>query len=809
VSAAKICTECGAVLAADAADTVCPRCAAKRRVKENIRQRIEAGSSASPSPSDAPTVTAPAGSLPSRPPGTKASCFGDYELLEEISHGGMGVVWKARQISLNRPVALKMILGGQLATPEDVRRFRVEAEATAKLDHPNIVPIYEVGEHEGQHYFSMRLVEGSNLAKKAAIYTKDQTSVARLMLTVARAVQHAHEHGILHRDLKPSNILLDTGGQPHVTDFGLAKRVDVDSSLTQTGAVLGTPNYMAPEQARGMKDLTVAVDVYALGAILYELLTGQPPFRSENVLETLRQVIEEEPVRPQAINPQTDPSLETICLKCLEKNPKRRYESAKALADDLTRFLNQKRIRAKRGFILDAAKKGLGRRKSLVALGVFAALAAVGLLATWVIVLQSRAREGELATARARADATIERDAKVKAEREVGALQNHAREAELAADKARVAIAAERDAKAKAEGEVIALRNRVREAELTAEKVRVVTAADQKSNVKAERDKPRMEAALGKAAPHIKTMGVLLGHDGWVGGVTFSPDGKRIATTSEDGTVKIWDAIECTELLTLAGHTGWVGSVAFSPDGTRLASTSKDQTVRVWEASSGKQLFAMRGHTKAVHAIAFSPDGKRIASSSSDETVRLWDAITGLQLRSLATQTTNVYGVAFSPDGRRLASAVGKTVRVWNTTSGEQVLSLTGQTENVHGIAYSPDAKQLAAGSSDATVVIWDATGSKQPRVLRRHTKAVWGIAFSPDGKQLASGSNDRTAKIWNVATGSVLLTLRGHGGEVLGVAFSPDGKRLVSASSGGIARIWNVSTGSETQVKAKPAKSR
>ena len=274
--------------------------------------------------------------------------FGDYELLEEIARGGMGVVFKARQTSLNRIVAVKMILSGQLASPEDVQRFRTEAEAAAQLDHPGIVPIYEVGVHEGQHYFAMGFVEGASLAARVSDGPLPPREAAEIVCTVAVAVQYAHDHGVIHRDLKPGNVLLDKDGKPRVTDFGLAKLIENGSDLTGTGQILGTPSYMAPELAASQGNAAgPTVDVYALGAILYEMLTGRPPFRGETALETLDQVRSAEPIPPHRLRPGMPRELETICLKCLHKDSARRYAGAGALAEDLGRYLEGRPIQAR------------------------------------------------------------------------------------------------------------------------------------------------------------------------------------------------------------------------------------------------------------------------------------------------------------------------------------------------------------------------------------------------------------------------------------------------------------------------------
>jgi serine/threonine protein kinase len=266
--------------------------------------------------------------------------FGNYELLEMIGRGGMGVVYRARQINLNRIVAVKMIRSQVLATDEDIQRFYIEAQAAGGLGHPNIVTVYEMGEFDGQQFFSMDYVEGTDLAKLSKGGRLPREQIAKYVKDIATAVHYAHERGILHRDLKPANILIDARGRPHITDFGLAKQVDDDSHMTREGAVLGTPSYMSPEQAAGrQKDVDKSTDIYALGAILYELLTGRPPFRGDSVVETLMDVVHREPARPRDIEPDVDRDLEAICLKCIEKDPRRRYATAGELADDLDRFL--------------------------------------------------------------------------------------------------------------------------------------------------------------------------------------------------------------------------------------------------------------------------------------------------------------------------------------------------------------------------------------------------------------------------------------------------------------------------------------
>jgi len=332
------CPRCDQTLPPDAPAGHCPNCLVELALEAVIAETVISQNAVVAQPDRGQTVSS----------GTRVKYFGDYELIEEIARGGMGVVWKARQASLNRAVALKMILAGKFASNADVKRFHTEAEAAANLQHPNIVAIHEVGEYEGQHYFSMDYIEGKNLAELVCDDPLPAAQAAALVKKIAEAVHYAHQRGTLHRDLKPSNVLIDAEGQPRITDFGLAKQLSRDSGLTQTGAVLGTPAYMPPEQAAGRNDqVGPASDVYSMGAMLYHLLTGRAPFVGETPAATMRKAMDEDPVRPSKLNPKTPADLETICLKCMEKRPDRRYHSARELAEELGRFLTHEPILAR------------------------------------------------------------------------------------------------------------------------------------------------------------------------------------------------------------------------------------------------------------------------------------------------------------------------------------------------------------------------------------------------------------------------------------------------------------------------------
>src|SRR5881275_1307026 len=385
ISATRLCPKCGSEIPADAPEGGCPGCLLESGLGVLPDAPVAAGhhggsaenvhtndTNAAPHSKKAEHLVEMLGEL------------GDYELVEEVGRGGQGVVFRARQKSLNRTVALKVISLGQWASTAHLKRFRREAEAAASLDHPSIVPIYEVGEREGACYFSMKFVEGGQLdevVKRAPISIRE---AAKLIAKVARTVHYAHQHGILHRDIKPGNILLDAEGEPLLTDFGLARLVEAESTITRTREALGTPSYMAPEQAAGeYTKLSNATDVYGLGAVLYQLLTDHPPFAGGTTYETIKLLLDTEPRQPRLLNPKIDRDLSTICLKCLEKDPQRRYPSALALAEDLERWLKHEPIRARRTGVFTRGVKWVRRNPTSALLA--ASLVGLAAAAGWIV----------------------------------------------------------------------------------------------------------------------------------------------------------------------------------------------------------------------------------------------------------------------------------------------------------------------------------------------------------------------------------------------------------------------------------------
>jgi WD40 repeat protein len=756
------------------------------------------------------------------PAATKARRVGDYELLEQIGQGGMGVIYKARQQSLQRLVAVKMIRPDRLASPADVLRFHSEAEAVASLDHPNIVPIYEVGEHEGEHYFSMKLVEGGSLGRwrygdRQSRSQDQQRAVARLLALTARAVHYAHQRGILHRDLKPANILLEwpadsppatardaQAAVPYVSDFGLAKRLTggpgtqpAGTDLTQQGMIVGTPDYMAPEQASANGSASTAADVYSLGAILYECLTGRPPFHADTPLDTLLQIREQEPPPPCSVNPRVDRDLETVCLKCLHKEPSERYRSAEALAEDLDRWLRGYAIRARPVGRVERALKWARRRPELATLAVLLVL--VFLAGFAGICWQWGRAEWEYRKAAEHAEA----ERKTAYARAIG-----------------LGHAEWRAGNAGSAEEILG---------------------------KCPLDLRGWEWHYLKRLFQARQSATLDVGTGGARGVAFSPDGARLASAGADGMVRVWDRQTAKEVLTFRGPDEALTAVAFSRDGRRLAAGSVAGTIRVWDAARGKEIVTWKGHAAGVTGVAFDSDGRRLASTGNGEPMcgelKLWDPTDG-DFLARETSPNVLAAVAFSPDGRRLVTAghdevvamwdaatldhlgnlKGRSawrvpwssvaysvdggqiaagspagvVRVWDTATAQESFSaVTPAQAGVSGIAFSGrDGRFLAAATASNTVQGWSAKTGKPAFTLRGHRRAVTAVAWSLDGQCLASASQDHTVKLWDLASPDEALTLQPPNQGITGVAFSPDGTRLAAVTRDRTLQVWSPETG-------------
>jgi WD40 repeat protein/serine/threonine protein kinase len=732
------CDECGAELPANAPQGLCPRCLLGMAIY------LEP---ATPSPRSSAITTNPAKEPQTKPPPAGARRFGDYELLGEIARGGMGIVYKARQISLKRNVAVKLLAFGKFSSDEFIRRFRTEAETVASLRHPNIVGIHDFGEQDGQYFFAMEYVEGENLAQKAAERPLPPRLAAKYLEAIARAVHYAHEHGVLHRDLKPGNVLIDQRDEPHVTDFGLAKRLRADLDLSLADQVVGTPNFAAPEQIRGKSgSLGPACDIYSLGALLYYLVTGRAPFAGETIEETLNLVLHTQPVAPRLLNPRAPRDLETICLKCMRADPSARYRSADELADDLNNWLAGKPILA-RPIRWPERASSWARRNPAV----------FGLTTATLLLLLALSIGSPFAVYRIRREALAAKQL---------LNETRLRRAENLFDADDTSAALAHLARV--------LRDDPTD---TRAATRIYSALTQRS------------FPLPLFTPFAK--------NGFLTWAQWNYDSTRIATTDARGVVDLWDSEIGRHVLRFVAHAGAISSIRFSPDGARLITASEDGTARVWSSLDGQAVTLPLRHTKVVLFANFSPNSDQVVTCSADGTARLWDAQKGEPLAGPLTHSNAVNYAEFSPDGLSIVTAArDNTARLWSTKDGTPMGKPLAHKGWVISACFSPGGRQIVTASRDGTARVWDArSGKPLTGTLDLDGPGDWA-EFSPDGQAVVTVSLIATARVWDARTGKPITPPLKHNGRVSSAHFSPDGQRIVTASLDRSARIWDARTG-------------
>lgn len=732
------CAECGAQISAGEHNGLCPGCLLMLGLERPAESLAATASGTST------TSTAGADSLEASPapPLHSAACqFGNYELLEEIAHGGMGIVYKARQVGLDRIVALKRILAGPHATRELIQRFRTEATAAASLQHPNIVAIHEVGVYAGEHYLAMDFVDGPNLARLVGHRPLPALCGARHTRILAGAIHYAHERGILHRDLKPTNVLIDANDEPRITDFGLAKRLEHDSDLTLSGQVLGSPNYMSPEQAAARRgQVSRRSDVYSLGAILYHLLTARPPFQAESLADTLRQVLSSEPISPRLLNPSVPADLETICLKCLEKDPANRYPTALALSEDLDRFLKDEPILARPVGRPEKTWRWCRRNP------VVAALAAATLALLLTVAVGSPIMAFRIYRERQRAEANL-----------YAADMNLAQRAVEDNDLNRALSLLKRHEPG------------------------------------AGRDDPRgfeWRYLWGLTRPEAKP--AFQGPPG-MRFLTFSPDGKSLAAGN-----LLWDVTFNQLIRSLPeGHT----ALSFSPGGEFLLAR-RLEVLQLWDRESWRPTTLLEG--ELVCAAAFSRDGRWLATGS-EKALRLWrrNGETWGLTKSAPLgfkDWHNSKHLSFSPDGAMLVAGTGAPyadrceITFWSVPALHPLPGLNHPARDISAITFSPDGRQLVTACWNGAIRLWDvATRTEIPSAMR-HKGFVLDMAFSPaDDRVLAAVGSEPAIRLWDLANHIELSALQPvDDEEIRSLAFHPDGRTLVTGDAKGRVNLWD-----------------
>lgn len=695
---------------------------------------------------DQPDDRGVGGDSPDSPDSGTAS-LADYDLLCEISRGATGVVYKARQRSLDRIVALKTIRIGPFHTSRDEARFRREAATAARLRHPNLVPVFEFGTDGDVAYYSMELVEGSTFRALVADQPLPAARAAGYVEKVARALHFTHGHGIVHRDLSPANILLDAADEPRVTDFGLARDLFHSSELTESGQFLGTPAYVAPEQARGRRDrVGTSADVYSLGAILYSLITGRPPFVSESIEGVLLQLMHSDPIPPRRLNPVIPRDVETVCLKCLDKEPSRRYASASDLADDLRRIGSGLPVRARpvsgaqRLIRLARRHKGLATVSSLLMFSVL-----IGLIATTTLWRRERRMGDRLVRTVAdlemqRADVYFDQD---MAGRGMAALADILR----------------RDPTNRA-------------------------AAHRAVSAVMYRDFPRL-AARARAG------------DGAVISMDISPDGRRVITGGSEGWVRVRETEDLREVGSGIRHGGPVLSVQFSPDGTSFVTASLDKTARVHAPDVGAvgRSVPVLTHPAPVRHARFIPDGSGIVTAADDGAARLWSLPDGRLQTVFPGHTDIIETVAVdSTRGRLVTASHDSTARLWDLTHPDADPIVLRHGDKVVHAEFSPDNLRLVTASWDGTAVLRDAATGDPIGSPMRHDGWVVVARFGGAGDRIVTCSNDNAIRVWDGHTALPLSAPVFHRALIIDAVFSPDGSRVAAAAKDWAALVWNLS---------------
>jgi serine/threonine protein kinase/WD40 repeat protein len=789
-----------------------------------------------------------------------------YEILAELGHGGMGSVYKARQQSLNRVVALKLIRTAAQADPRYLSRFQTEAEATARLQHPNIAQIFEVGWQQGVPYLAMEYVEGGTLSERLAGKPQPARQAADTIVTLARAMQYAHEHGVIHRDLKPDNILLSTGSEgsgakedtssssfspatsysPKITDFGLAKLLEDGAGLSLPGTIVGTPNYMAPEQAEGgAKEVGPGTDIYALGAILYEMLTGGPPFKGTSVLETLEQVRTGDLVPPSRLVARVPRDLETICLKSLARAPASRYASAAALADDLRRFLNGEPIRARSVGAVGHVWRWCRRHPTQAGLVATAgSLLLTVVVASVLVALSSRAqersqrREGiiqqlQLMQANARTNgwsdeawrltaeaANLRKDVGLRTLAVAACTGLDARPAQYI-ERASVSWVAFDDA-----GRRLLLGGRDGGLGQPLEGAKLwyldtnrleVSGQPGLGPVAFRRDGTPLhlvpkggrtvllwsledQQPLGEIqlAPAPSEPFALALNELGVPALALSRDGSVAAAATAgregQGAVTVWDTGSSRVLFRVPQQAV---ALALAPAGDLLAAGDTRGRITLWAVPEGKTVATLKTGRVAIQCLSFPSDGKRLAVGDSGRSITVWDVQVRLPVTYCQGAHHDVHALAFNPDGTLLASGGRGPVHLWDVATGRLLLSLRSRSLTT-ALAFAPDGWRLVVGSkAPARVSVWDLEPGRGIQTLRGLTSPAARACFSADGRLLAALAPDGQLAVWDLARGQLRLVLPGPKGdaEEAALAFSPDGGRL-ACSAKERAKLWDLKTG-------------